>query len=360
MSTIHVHLRHTFPDFALDAQFDVPARGITALFGPSGSGKTTLLRCVAGLLRADAGVVRVNGEVWQDSGSGAFLPVHKRGAGYVLQEPSLFAHLTVQGNIEYALKRAPRERRQVTFDQAVSWLGIEHLLPRRPHELSGGERQRVAIARAVASNPTLLLMDEPLSALDETSRAEIMPYLVRLHRKLSIPVFYVSHAVHEVARLAEYVVFMEAGKTTRCAPAESAFGELTLAYDKTSLALSVLDGVVAERDTTYGLIQVDTAFGAFWAPENGAARGAHVRIQIAARDVSLGRTHETSTILNQLPCRVEELRPIGSGQVLAILHPQAGERIPLLALITERSRDALGLHSGETVFARVKAVNVAD
>lgn len=358
MTAIRVQIRHALPGFTLDAEFVAPPQGVTAIFGPSGSGKTTLLRCIAGLERAREGAVHVNGETWQDDR--VFVPVHKRHVGYVFQEPSLFAHLSVRDNIEYAWKRTPRSLRRVTHEQAIDWLGVEHLLDRRPHGLSGGERQRVAIARAIASNPALLLMDEPLSSLDETSRAEIMPYLVKLHRSLSLPVLYVSHAVNEVARLAGHIVILDSGRVIRSESAETVFHELTLTFDKGPLALTVLDGIVVEHDVTYGLVQLETSFGLFWAPENGAPRGSHARIQIAARDVSLGRSREESTILNQLPGRIEELRPLGSGQVLVVLHPLRGKAIPLLALITERSRDALGLHSGETVFARIKAVNVVD
>jgi len=197
--------------FLLDAGFEAPSSGVTAVLGPSGCGKTTLLRCISGLERAPEGVLSVQGELWQDSAGGVFLPVHRRPLGYVFQEASLFPHLSVHGNLEYGWKRTQEERR-VGFDEAVALTGIEGLLQRRPEGLSGGERQRVAIARALLTSPRLLLMDEPLSALDQASKGEILPYLERLHEQLTMPILYVSHALEEVARLADHLVLMEEGR----------------------------------------------------------------------------------------------------------------------------------------------------
>ncbi len=187
-------------DFLLEADLTLPGRGVTALFGPSGSGKTTLLRCVAGLARA-AGRVEINGECWQDDALRLFLPTHRRALGYVFQEASLFAHLSVRANLEFGLKRIPAAERKVGWDAALELLGIGHLLERGTQALSGGERQRVAIARALLTSPRLLLMDEPLAALDAKRKQEILPYLERLHDELAIPVLYVSHSPDEVAHV---------------------------------------------------------------------------------------------------------------------------------------------------------------
>ena len=192
MSGIDARFRLDWPGFTLEVDLRLPGRGVTALFGHSGSGKTTLLRCIAGLECAPQGRLVVGGEVWQDAGR--WLPTHRRPIGYVFQEASLFDHLTVLGNLRYGLTRSGAARQRVSLDQAVALLGIGHLLDRRPQRLSGGERQRVGIARALAVSPRLLLMDEPLAALDLARRQEILPYLERLHDELDIPVLYVSHA----------------------------------------------------------------------------------------------------------------------------------------------------------------------
>jgi molybdate transport system ATP-binding protein len=194
--------------FALDAVFALQPTGITALSGPSGSGKTTLLRCVAGLTRLP-GRLTVDGETWQDAG--AFLPPHRRPVGVVFQDASLLAHLSVRGNLAYGARRT-RAKAQVGLDDTVDLLGLAPLLARAPANLSGGERQRVALGRALLTQPKLLLMDEPLSSLDAAAKAEILPYLERLHRGLAIPALYVSHDAGEIARLADRVIYMREGR----------------------------------------------------------------------------------------------------------------------------------------------------
>ena len=208
MSQIRFRQAQTFGDFRLDATADIPARGVTALVGPSGSGKTTLLRCLAGLARA-AGEISVGEAVWQDARS--FVPTHRRGVGYVFQEPSLLPHLSVRANLDFAVRRAGHAAGP-GFDEVVAMLGLGPLLHRASDALSGGERQRTAIARAVLSRPVLLLMDEPLSSLDAEAKEELLPYLEQLHRGLSLPVIYVSHDALEVARLADRVMRMAGGK----------------------------------------------------------------------------------------------------------------------------------------------------
>ena len=207
---IEVELFGRFGTFELKAAFQVPAGGITAIVGPSASGKTTLLRCIAGLDRGE-GRVAVRGEVWQDAGR--FTPPHRRGVGYVFQEANLFAHLSLRANLRYGLDRAAG-RQGLGFDEVVSLLGLETLLPRSPHKLSGGERRRGAIARALLSRPRLLLMDEPTASLDAAARAELLPYLERLHRELDLPILYVSHDGAEVERLADRILAMSDGAVT--------------------------------------------------------------------------------------------------------------------------------------------------
>jgi molybdate transport system ATP-binding protein len=216
--SIRARFRLPYPAFTLDVDVDLPGGGITAVFGRSGSGKTTLLRCIAGLEPTADGLLTVNGETWQDGARR--LPVHRRSLGYVFQEARLFPHLSVAANLDFGRRRIAERERRVSLTQAVELLGIAHLLERRPERLSGGERQRVAIARALATSPRLLLMDEPLAALDHARKQEILPYLERLHDELEIPVLYVSHSPDEVARLADQIVVMDDGPRRRAGPAD--------------------------------------------------------------------------------------------------------------------------------------------
>jgi molybdate transport system ATP-binding protein len=207
---IEARFRVARENFTLDVDLQLPDRGITALFGHSGCGKTTLLRAIAGLERAPGGRLVVSGEPWQDAD--IFIPPHRRALGYVFQETSLFPHLSVRRNLEYGMRRVPENERTLHWDEVIDWLGLAPLIRQQPHQLSGGQRQRVAIGRALLSSPRLLLMDEPLAALDASARAEILPYLDQLHHRLAIPVLYVSHAVDEVARLADHLLCLEAGR----------------------------------------------------------------------------------------------------------------------------------------------------
>lgn len=261
-----------FPGFALDVDLSLPARGVTALFGPSGSGKTTLLRCLAGLERAPQGRLVVAGTVWQDAAN--FLPPHRRPLGYVFQEASLFPHLSVRGNLDYGAKRAGCRHAGSDFYKSVDLLGIGALLDRWPDKLSGGERQRVAIARALLTAPRLLLLDEPLAALDLTRRNEILPYLDRLHRELEIPVIYVSHAPDEVARLADHLVVLEAGRVV------AAGG---LADHRSHLGgQAVLDACVVETDAARRRARVEFPGGSLWVEDCGSPPGATIRLRIHA------------------------------------------------------------------------------
>ena len=224
--SIAARFQLAWPGFSLDVDLRVPATGVTALYGPSGSGKTTLLRCVAGLERAASGFLAIGDEIWQDQTR--FVPTHQRALGYVFQDAALFPHLSVQENLEFGLRRIAAGERRVSLDEAVDLLGIRPLLSRRPGRLSGGERQRVAIARALAVSPRLLLLDEPLAALDLARKREILPYLQRLHETLQIPVLYVTHSPDEVARLADHLVVLEQGRVLADLPVQQFFDQSLL------------------------------------------------------------------------------------------------------------------------------------
>ncbi len=360
MTGIQARFRLDRPGFVLDADLDLPARGVTALFGHSGSGKTTLLRCIAGLDRAPLGHLRVNGEVWQDDvpkgrrQRSTWLPTYKRPLGYVFQEASLFAHLTVLGNLRYGLQRTSGAAR-VSLDQAIELLGIGHLLDRQPDQLSGGERQRVAIARALALSPSLLLMDEPLAALDLKRKQEILPYLERLHAELDMPVLYVSHSPDEVARLADHIVVLDAGRVVAAGPLKDTLARLDLPIHLGEDAGVVLDAVVAERDEKWHLSRVEFSGGSLWVRDGGHALGQAVRVRILARDVSVALQRITHTsIQNCLSAVVDEIAD-DQHPALALVRLKLGQS-PVLARLTRRSAVGLGLSCGLPVWVQIKAV----
>ncbi len=339
-------------DFSLDVDLRVPARGVTALFGPSGCGKTTLLRAIAGLERHRDGVLRVGDMIWQ--AAGRFVPPHRRALGYVFQEASLFAHLSVRRNLEYGVKRVPREQRKVALEQAVELLGIAPLLERKPAGLSGGERQRVAIARALAVSPRLLLMDEPLAGLDVNRKQEILPYIESLHNELDIPVIYVSHSPDEVARLADYLVLLEAGRVLGAGDIHGMLTRLDSPLAHGSDAESLIEATVAGHDDAYHLTHLDFAGGRFTVIRKPLPVGSAVRLRVAARDVSLTLEHQSGTsILNIFPATIAELIAEGEAQVTVRLMVGG---VPMLARVTRKSASVLDLKPGKSVYAQAKSV----
>ncbi len=346
--TLSVRLKHRFADFALDVDLTAPA-GLTCLFGRSGSGKTTVINAVAGLMRPDEARIMLDGQPLHD------LPPHRRRIGYVFQDARLFPHLTVAQNLGYAAR--VRRRRVQGFDRIVSLLGIEALLSRRPATLSGGERQRVAIGRALLSDPQLLLMDEPLAALDEDRKAEILPHIEALRDQFGLPILYVSHSLAEVARLATTIAVIEAGRLAAIGPA----AEL-LSDPATAPILGLRDaGAILtariEAQESDGLTRLASPAGPLWLPHVAGRPGQAVRIRIMAQDVilSLDRPQGLSA-LNVLPATVLALQD-GEGLGTLVQLDLAGQR--LLARVTRRSAAALGLAPGLPVFAIVKSVAVA-
>lgn len=354
-NSIDVQLDIRYPDFSLDVDLQLPASGITVLFGHSGCGKTSCLRAIAGLEKVERGHVSVAGELWQREGH--FVPTHQREIGYVFQEARLFPHLTVAQNLEFGLKRTASDKRWLATGDICELLGIAHLQDRNTLRLSGGERQRIAIARALLTSPKLLLMDEPLSALDNARKAEILPYLERLHHELRLPVIYVTHSVEEMARLADHVVLF--GR-------EGVLASDTVANVMSSADLhelfgdemgSVFDTQISTH-TPEQLTRMQADGLSLWLPGHYGQEGNQHRCRVLASDVSVCLTRpEDSSILNIVPARVEQIKPANKpGEVVLVLSLENGSR--LLSLITQHSLHHLQIEPGQQVWAQIKAVAI--
>ena len=294
--------------------------------------------------------------MWEDAATRHFRPPHQRPVGYVFQHTRLFPHLSLEDNLRYGMTRVPADERRVALDQAIDTLGLSTLMSRKPEQLSGGELQRVGIARALVTSPRLLLLDEPLAALDAPRKAELMPYLERLHRALDIPVIYVTHAPDEVARLADHLVMLDAGRVTASGPTAQVLTSNASPALQGNRAGALLHAVVAGHDPRYQLLQLRFAGGPLWL--TGAARpiGEAVRIFILARDVSLARSAASdSSVLNMIEATVTTIDDDAPGQKMVRL--DAGGT-PLLARVTHKSCDALGLAPGQGVIAYVKGVAI--
>src|SRR5579859_1086188 len=289
---------------ALDIDITLPPRGITALFGPSGAGKTSCLRAIAGLDQGSVGSVSFGHQVWQDSTHRVFVPPHRRRLGYVFQEPSLFVHRSVAGNLDYGFRRAGRPT-HLDRDGLIERFGLGALLDRRVGTLSGGERQRVSMVRALLSDPALLLFDEPLSALDATARSDLLGCLESLHAALDVPMIYVSHNIDEVARLADHLVLLDAGHVVAQGSLQDTLTRLDLPPALGEAVGAVIEGQVVDYDAHDQLIALEFAGGRLWLPYRHETVGQRLRCRIGARDVVLSRTqHAETSALNQLPCRV--------------------------------------------------------
>jgi molybdate transport system ATP-binding protein len=355
-AVLEVDIAHRLAAFELDIHFRT-GRGLTALFGRSGAGKTSVVNAIAGLIRPERGRIVVDGSVLIDTERGIRAPAHRRRVGYVFQEGRLFPHLTVRQNLLFgrwfARDSAPASR----LDDVVDLLGIAPLLDRRPGRLSGGEKQRVAIGRALLASPRLLLMDEPLAALDAGRKDEILPYLERLRDQASVPIVYVSHSVAEVTRLANTIVLISDGRVRAVGPVQEVMGRAEL-YPLAGRfeAGAVLAVRVAAHDARWRLTELTGAFGKLMVPLLDAPIGTALRVRIRARDVILALTPPIGiSALNVLAGRVEALVPIEEGALEVELR-LGGER--LLARVTRRSGEALGLVPGRQVFAVIKTVAI--
>jgi molybdate transport system ATP-binding protein len=353
MSRIVCRFNLTFPEFVLDAQLDIPAQGITAIFGPSACGKTTLLRCIAGLERPQSGFLQVEEALWQDDTRGIFLPIQARGIGYVFQEPRLFPHLNVRGNLNYAYRRAPQTvKPRLTFDRVADILELSPLMDRRPLRLSGGEKQRVAIGRALLAGPRALLLDEPLSALDPERKKEILPFLRRIKTELAMPILYVSHSLQEVLQLADRFVLMERGKVLAHGGANE-----VLSHRPDGIG-SILDACVEAHEPEYHLTRLEFHGRHITVPRLNAGAGESVRLHIQPRDVSLvlDPPNFRTSVLNILEARVVEIAATENTGCYVDIKLDVGQ--PLWVTITKKSLDHLGLQAGQRVFALIKAVKM--
>ena len=352
--TIQARFRVDRGDFKLNVDLTLPGRGITALFGHSGSGKTTLLRAMAGLERTPDGYVAIGNEVWQDERRNHFVPTYQRALGVVFQEASLFPHLSVQKNMEFGQKRTSTATKHFSPPEIATLLGISHLLKRNPSELSGGERQRVAIARALLAAPQILLMDEPLAALDHKRKQEILPYLEKLHRELAIPVIYVSHAPDEVARLADHLVLLDEGQVVASGPLNDVLARIDLPASFTDDAGVVIEARIAAHEIDE-LTRLEFTGGTIFVSQRPEPIGTSLRCRIHARDVSLSLSPQgQSSILNSLPATVVALAPTEIPGHSLVRLDAAGS--PLLARITRRSAEKLDIRPGLALHAQIKAV----
>jgi molybdate transport system ATP-binding protein len=355
---IEIAIEKKLGSFTLDARLEAPESGVTALFGRSGMGKTSVINALAGLLRPDRGRIIIGGTTLFDSERGINLPPEKRRLGYVFQEARLFPHYSVRGNLLYGAK-SDKDQPGPSFDAVVDLLGIKDLLTRRPADLSGGEKQRVAIGRALLASPRLLLMDEPLASLDGPRKNEIMPFIERLRDELKLPIFYVSHEMEEIIRLADLLVLLDAGKVAASGSVEELTSRLDLwpltgRYEAGAVIRTVLRG----HDTTFGLSELAFAGGRLRVTELTLPLGTPIRVRIHARDVVIATEQPAHlSIRNAFAAKVIELAPPRGPLIdvkLDIGSP--GEPVMLWARITQRACQELKLAPGKPVFALVKTV----
>ncbi|NLQ18251.1 molybdenum ABC transporter ATP-binding protein [Marinomonas sp. M1K-6] len=356
---LNIHLSQQYSGqsaFALNVDLTLPNTGVTALFGPSGSGKTTLLRCIAGLEKNQQGHIRLNNDQWQDHHTS--LPTHRRPIGYVFQDAKLFPHLTAQQNLQFAIQRADKTQTVISSADVIRLMNIESILSQYPAQLSGGERQRVAIARALLIQPKLLLMDEPLAALDETLKQDILPYLERLCRSAKIPILYVSHSLDEVIRLADYMVVLAAGKVIEQGQTQALLGKLGTSFSRYQDASVIIAGTVNRQETEWGLSWLGFDGQAIAFKQAGEKIGDAVRLRIQSRDVSLSLSkQEDSSILNRLTVVIDEIENDPKDPSMTMVRLLAGQT-PILAKITRLSAHHLNLKKGQIVIAQIKSVAV--
>lgn len=352
--SLSVDIRHRLGDFQLAARFESTGR-LTALFGASGAGKSSVVAMIAGLIRPEHGRIVIDGEPLVDTERGVYVPRHRRRIGYVFQEGRLFPHMSVRRNLLYGHWFTSAAERYTRLDAVVDLLGIAPLLDRKPDRLSGGEKQRVAIGRALLASPRLLLMDEPLAALDEARKAEILPYIERLRDEIGLPIVYVSHSVAEVARLATTVVTMANGQVTAVGRPADLLSRPDLApgADEAEAGV-VLKAVIESHDETFGLTELSAAGGRLTVPRLQRPVGTPVRVRVRSRDVMLAlELPQGLSALNVLPAVVAEIgEPHGPAVEVRLTAADA----TLTARLTRRSVSMLDLRPGRQVYAVIKSI----
>lgn len=338
-------------DFKMQASFEIPSKGILGIFGHSGSGKTTLLRCLAGLEKKAKGQIIFNDQIWLKKSKS--LSPQLRNIGYIFQDSRLFPHLTVLQNLEYGMKRST-PMSNASKQSLLQLLNISHLLERMPDFLSGGEKQRVAIARALLKKPQLLLMDEPMASLDEMHKSEILPYLERIHERLSIPIVYVSHSIEEVSRLCDEIVILESGKVIFNSDIANALSSVDSPLVKTKNAVVVLNAQVSNVDVEFGLSTVCTESGTLIQVKGTYRKGKTLRLRVNAADVSLCKSKATdSSILNILPAKL--LAVVEETDCEVLLQLIVNEDI-FLARISKKSFKQLNLKFDMAVYIQIKGI----
>ncbi|MGL1832081.1 molybdenum ABC transporter ATP-binding protein [Rhodocyclaceae bacterium SMB388] len=346
--------------FELDVDFELPAEGVTALFGRSGCGKTSLLRVIAGLERLHGAEVSLGGQPWQQGR--LFVPLHRRRIGLVFQEHSLLPHLSVRDNLLYGYRRTPQAERRLHLAEVAALLGIADLLDRSIDRLSGGQRQRVSLGRTLLTSPRLLLLDEPLSALDTQTKREIMPFLSCLASESGVPMIMISHAPDEVERLADRVVFMREGRIDRIETLREALSRPDSPLFDDEGAVSVIEGTIGEANR-HGLRPFGNETARLWLSTSAAGGqtpdGAVRRLRIVARDVALALDDPSRiSIQNHLRVTIERIDAVASGRALVAC--RLADAQLLLAEVTPWSVTQLGLVPGQQVFALIKSVALMD
>ena len=356
LPTLKIALTLDRPSFRLQVDLALPRSGVTVFFGASGSGKTTLLRCVAGLERA-IGQVALGDMIWQDSQRRLWVPTWQRDLGYVFQEASLFEHMTVEQNLMFGVQRVKKRGSAQALAKAIELLGIGHLRARAVTSLSGGERQRVAIARALATEPQVLLLDEPLASLDIARKREIMPWLQSMRTQLQIPVLYVTHSVDEMMCLADHVVVLDQGSVQTHGALAEVLANTALANLMGEEAGVTVDGAVLSLDPVFHLAEVQTDAGKLWVRDQGLQQHQPVRLRLLARDISLSAEPvNNSTIQNQLQGVIETLAP-DQHPAQCLVKIRCNDCL-LLARVTYRALDRLKLGLGASVWCLVKTAAV--
>jgi molybdate transport system ATP-binding protein len=354
---LDINVKKKLGNFTVDVAISGEEHGVTALFGRSGAGKTSVISMVAGLIPPDEGSITVKGRKLFDSAKSIDVQPEKRRCGYIFQDGRLFPHLTVKSNLTYGMRLVPRSERFVSYDQVVEMLGIDHLLSRRPAKLSGGEKQRVAIGRALLTNPNLLLMDEPLASLDVARKGEVLPFISKLSREISIPILYVTHSLDEILNLADMVVLLESGKVVAQGTVEDVMSRLDLQHFAGTFDAGVVVGTEVEaHDSVDGLTTLRFGGGALKLPLFNVAIGERVRVRIRARDVAIALSRpEKISVQNIFPAIVEEV--VDSTESLVEVRLDIG--CPLLSRITPAAKADLKLAPGQHVYALVKSVAIS-